>query len=312
MLALAFWALLPEIDGGPFKWAMVARLLREIDWVGAVIVSTSLALLSYELAVFSGTRVDRHIRQPLNVSLFCIAVAMLPAFGLWMRFQTKRSRPALIPNSLWSNVPFKAVCATVFLVWGALNASKQLTALYLQGVRGVSTLTASLYFLPAPICGTLMNIAVAILLPRLNPACAVAAGCLVSGIAPLLLAILCRVDGPSYWQAVFQAMALNPMGADLIYVVANLVVTAAFPTKMQALAGGVFHMISQIGKSVGISTTAVIAQQISTSVHGPDWKEATLRGYKAGWWYNCGMGFAFVLVSFWGLRHVGRLGVKRD
>lgn len=229
-----------------------------------------------------------------------------------MRFQTQRGRPALVPNALWTNLPFTAVCATVFLVWGALNASEQLTTLYLQDVRGISALTSSLYFLPAPICGALMNVAVAIFLPRLNPSFAVAAGCLVSGVAPLLLATLCRVDGPSYWEAVFQAMALNPMGADLIYVIANLVVTAAFPTKMQALAGGVFHMLSQIGKSVGIATTAVIAQQMTASTHVPDMKEAVLRGYKAGWWYNCSMGFASVLVSFWGLRSVGRLGVKRE
>ncbi|KAJ6783745.1 hypothetical protein PWT90_03385 [Aphanocladium album] len=181
-------------------------------------------------------------------------------------------------------MPFMAVCATVFLVWGALNASYQLTALYLQDVRGISALTSSLYFLPAPICGTLMNIVVAVLLPRPNPAYAVAACCLVSGIAPLLLATLCRVDGPNYWQAVFQAMALNPMGADLIYVFDNLVLTAAFPAKMQALAGGVFHIISQIGKSFGIATTAVIAQQISTHTQGQECKEYILHDYKAGWW----------------------------
>ncbi|KAJ3475218.1 hypothetical protein NLG97_g9538 [Lecanicillium saksenae] len=312
VLALAVWALPLEIDGNPFKWAMISRLHKEIDWVGAAIVSTSLALLSYELAVFSGAHADRHIRQPINGSIICVAILLLPIFGFWMRFQVNRGRPALVPNSLWSNMPFKAVCATVFLVWGALNASEQLTALYLQDIRGISALTSSLYFLPAPICGTLMNIAVALLLPRLNPAYAVAAGCLASGIAPLQLATLCRVDRPSYWQAVFPAMALNPMGADLIYVVANLVVTEAFPAKMQALAGGVFHMLSQIGKSVGIATTAVIAQQISASTGGPDAKGSLLQGYRAGWWYNCAMGFASVLVSFWGLRKVRRLGVKRD
>lgn len=312
VLSLALWALPSGIDGGSFEWAMVARLPKEIDWVGAVIVSASLALLSYELAVFSGTHAERHIRQPLNLTLLCVALVLLPVFGIWMHFQTKRGRPALVPNSLWTNGPFTAVCATVFLVWGALNASEQLTTLYLQDVRGFSALTSSVYFLPAPICGALMNVAVAIFLPRLNPSFAVAAGCLVSGIAPLLLATLCRVNGPSYWEAVFQAMALNPLGADLIYVIANLVVTAAFPAKMQALAGGVFHMLSQIGKSVGIATTAVIAQQLTALTEGPDMKEAVLRGYKAGWWYNCGMGFASVLVSFWGLRNVGRLGVKRE
>ncbi|CAH0046020.1 unnamed protein product [Clonostachys solani] len=260
ILALALWELPSGIDGGSFEWAMVVRLPKEIDWVGAVIVRASLALLSYELAVFSRTHAERHIRQPLNLALLCVAFILLPVFGIWMHFQTKRGRPALVPNSLWTNGPFTA---------GALNASEQLTTLYLQGVRGFSALTSSVYLLPAPICGALMNVAVAIFLSRLNPSFTVAAGCL--------------------------AMALNPLGADLIYVIANLVVTAAFPVKLQALAGGVFRMLSQIGKSVGIATTAVIAQHIATPTQGADMKEEVLRGYKAGWWYNCGMGFE----QFW-------------
>jgi hypothetical protein len=300
------------VDGGPLGWATLGRLRREVDWVGALLISTCLALLSYELAVATGLDAGREIRRPLNLVLLCSALALLPASGLWLRRQTRLGRPALIPNSLWANVPFAAVCATVFLVWGALNASEQLTALYLQDVRGKSALTASLYFLPAPVCGALMNIAIGFLLPRLRPAFVVPAACLISGVAPLLLATLCRVEGPGYWHAVFQAMVLNPLAADLIYTIANLVVTDAFPMKTQALAGGIFNMLAQIGKSVGIATTAIVARRVTVLVEGPDPKEALLQGYKAGWWYNCGLGFAAVAVSFWGLRSVDKLGVKRE
>lgn len=52
------------------------------------------------------------------------------------------------------------MCITVFLVWGTLNASEQLAALYFEDVSGKSALTASLYFLPALICGLLINIAI--------------------------------------------------------------------------------------------------------------------------------------------------------
>lgn len=312
VLLLALWALPAGIDGVALGRESLHHLARDIDWVGAVLISTALALLSYELAVVSGSNARQRIREPANLVMLCAAFALLPASGLWMHRQTRRGGPALIPNAIWKNVPFTAVCATVFLVWGALNASEQLTALYLQEVRGFSALTSSLYFLPAPICGAMMNVAIGLLLPYLRPSYAVPAGCLVSGIAPLLLATLCRLDGPKYWRAIFQAMAINPLGADLIYTIANIVVTSAFPTKTQALAGGVFNMLAQIGKSVGIATTAIIAQQVTASAQDADANEALLRGYKAGWWYNCGLGVASVFVSFWGLRSVGKLGVKRD
>ncbi|KAL2670524.1 hypothetical protein Neosp_014312 [[Neocosmospora] mangrovei] len=309
VLALAIWALPASVDGGRLDRESFVRLGKDVDWVGALLVSACLALLSYELAVATASNAEQAMREPLNMALLCTGLALLPAFGLWIRRQTRLGRPALIPNSLWANLPFTAVCATVFLIWGALNAGEQLTALYLQDVRGESALRTSLYFLPAPICGALMNVAIGILLPYLRPSLAVPAGCLVSGIAPLLLATLCRVDGPGYWGAVFQATALNPLGADLIYTIANLVVTAAFPTRTQALAGSVFNMVAQIGKSVGIATTVVIARQVTAG--GGD-KESLLRGYKAGWWYNCALGFASVVVSFWGLRTVGKLGIKRE
>lgn len=312
VLALALWALPQTVDGEPLGHAALARLARDVDWFGALLVSSCLALLSYVLAVATASDAERSVREPINLVLLCLGVLLLPAFGLWMRRQTRMGRRALIPNDMWKNVPFTAVCATVFLVWGALNASEQLTALYLQDVRGQSTLTTSLYFLPAPICGLLMNAAIGSFLPYLRPSFAVPVGCLVSGVAPLLLATLCRVDGPGYWQAVFQAMALNPLGADLIYTIANLVVTEAFPMSTQALAGSVFNMLAQIGKSVGIATTAVVARQVTALVEEPYSKEALLQGYKAGWWYNCGLGLTSVAVSFWGLKTVGTLGVKRE
>jgi MFS family permease len=316
VLALALWAL-PSGGGGgggPLRAGQggLTSLARDVDWVGALLSSTSLALLSYALALATASDAGRSIREPLHLVLFCVALVLLPAFGLWTRRQTHLGRPALIPTTLWANLPFTAICVTVFLVWGALNASEQLTALYLQDVRGTSALTASLYFMPAPVCGALMNVAIGVLLPYLRPSLAVPVGCFVSGVAPLLLATLCHVDGPGYWRGVFQAMALNPLGADLIYTIANLVVTAAFPTRTQALAGAVFNMLAQIGKSVGIATSAVIARQVTAQANGTGTKEALLRGYKAAWWYNCSLGFASVAVSFWGLRSVTKLGVKRE
>ncbi|KAJ5606217.1 hypothetical protein N7510_008998 [Penicillium lagena] len=312
VLALGLWALPRGVDGGPLSRASLTRLVHEVDWVGALLISTSLAFLSYELASATGSDAARSMREPSNIVILFIALALIPAFGLWMRRQARLSRPALIPNTLWSNLPFTATCITVFLVWGSLNASEQLTALYLQDVRGASALTSSLYFLPAPICGALMNVAIGALLPHLRPSIAVPAGCLVSGIAPLLLATLCIIDGPGYWRGIFQAMALNPLGADLIYTIANLVMTASFPTSTQAMAGGVFNMLAQIGKSVGIATSAVIARQVTAQAGEVGTKEALLLGYKAGWWYNCSLGIASVAVSLYGLRSVGKLEAKRE
>lgn len=191
VLAIAFWALPSRADGAVGR-SQLKRLRKEIDWFGALLISSSLALLSYELAIATGTDAREALSEPLNIVLFCLAFALMPAFALWMRRQTRLSRPALIPNALWTNIPFTTVCSIVFMLWGSLNASEQLTALYLQDVLGKSALTASLYFLPAPIVGILMNVAVGFMLPFMRPSIAVPAACLISGVAPLLLALLCQ------------------------------------------------------------------------------------------------------------------------
>lgn len=58
-----------------------------------------------------------------------------------------------------------------------------------------------------------MNVCVDFGLPYLHPYLAVPAACVVSGVASLLLAILCRFEGPSYWHIVLPATALNALGA---------------------------------------------------------------------------------------------------
>lgn len=57
---------------------------------------------------------------------------------------------------------------------------------------------------------------------------------------------------------------MDPLGADLMCPIAMLAMTDAFPLKTQALAGGVFNMVAQIGKSVGITTSAVLSQHVSS------------------------------------------------
>ncbi|KAG6354721.1 hypothetical protein INS49_003802 [Diaporthe citri] len=156
VLAIALWSLPAGVDDdAPLGRATLTRLQKELDWVGALVISTSLAFLSYVLlAVVADSDASVHMRAPLDI-VFLVSV---------------------FPSST-----------------------------------------------------------IALLLPYLKTSYAVPVACFVSGLAPLLLAALCRVNGPSYWQAAFQAMALNPLGADLMYTIAMLVTTEAFPPKTQAL-----------------------------------------------------------------------------
>lgn len=98
--------------------------------------------------------------------------------------------------------------------------------------------------------------------------------------APLGRATLTRLQKELDW---FGALVISMSLAFLSYALAAV---------------GAFNMVSQIGKSVGIATTAIITQQVpSPLMVSSDSKEALLRGYQAGWFYNCALSFISVFVS---------------
>lgn len=157
-----------------------------------------------------------------------------------------------------------------------------------------------------------MNVLMGLLVHRVRADVIVILASVVACGAPLIMAFS-KVDS-SYWSAAFLGIFLNPIGADTLFTVSNLLITSVFPTKTQGLAGGVFNTIAQIGKSVGLATSAIVAASIThrskhKDKHSP---EALLEGYHAAWWYNFAQTVFLVFVSIWGLRKIGRVGIKRD
>lgn len=131
-----------------------------------------------------------------------------------------------------------------------------------------------------------------------------------SAIAPMLLAVM--REGAPYWEFEFPAIALIPVGTDVLYTISQLVITAEFDESTQALAGGVFNTVAQIGKSVGIALSAVVASSVTKRISTATEEDRLLQGYRAAWWFTSAMTAACILVTIVGLRNVGKVGVKRE
>ena len=113
----SIWSL-PKVEVAterPWK----TRLVHDIDWIGAVIISVSLGMLLYVLAMTSSSY--KRLDNPENIVLLVLSVIGISAFPFWMNYQTRRGRPALIPNKVWKNWAFTAVCISVFLCWASLS-----------------------------------------------------------------------------------------------------------------------------------------------------------------------------------------------
>jgi hypothetical protein len=62
------------------------------------------------------------IRSATTASLLAVSLVLLIAFPLWMQYRDRKGQSALIPNSLWRNLPFASICALVALSYGAMNS----------------------------------------------------------------------------------------------------------------------------------------------------------------------------------------------
>ncbi len=122
---ISIWSLPSVRPISDKKWTR--RLIEDIDWVGAIIMSVALGLLLYVLATI--TTSYKTIGQPQSIALLAISLVLLAAFPVWMNHQAKCNRPALIPNRLWRKASFTAICVSVFFCWASLNGIEYFTTL---------------------------------------------------------------------------------------------------------------------------------------------------------------------------------------
>ncbi|KAJ5722704.1 hypothetical protein N7488_000739 [Penicillium malachiteum] len=294
----------------PRECFFFSRLRTEIDWVGIVLSSVCLGIISY---VFSNiTDHLKSIRNASNIALLSVAAAMIPSFWAWMEWREKSGRPALIPNSLWKNRAFTTIYVMVFFSWAVLNGMETILSLFFQELQGLSALQAALRFLPNVIIGMIINLGTGLLIHRVRANYLVLVTSILSAGSPLLMAL---IDPKwSWWYDIFWVMLLGPVSADAIFTVANLIIADSFSPKTQGLAGAVFNTVAQFGISIGLSVFAIISTGVTDGSHyknksSPD---ALMVGYRAIFWACFGLLLAATAISAWGLRRVGKVGIKRE
>lgn len=307
LFVLAFFGL-PKIPRS--EPLSLERLSKEVDWVGAFILSTSLALLLYVFSTWTGSIAN--IDSAESLTCLVTGIALLPAFAFWVNRQEKLGKAVLIRNSLWRNKTFTAICINVALIWGSFNATESFLTFHFQDVQHLSATSASLRFLPETVMGATINILIGLYVHRLPANWTLNVAFIASALAPLLLAVM--RPNAMYWEFEFPAVALVPIASDVLYTISQLVITAEFPENTQALAGGVFNTIAQIGKSVGIALGAVVASSVTAKAQaGADsHEESLLEGYRAAWWLSFAETVACVFVTCISLRHLNKVGLKKD
>ncbi|PSN70309.1 MFS general substrate transporter [Corynespora cassiicola Philippines] len=303
---IAVWTL-PKVEKEKVALReVVKRIGVEIDWVGGIIASGGLALLAYVLAILSANLST--IRTPTTATLLALSVVLLVAFPVWMHFREKQGKPALVPNSLWKNLPFASTCIMVALSYGVMNSMELFSSLFFQEIQHHSTFTTSLFLLPNLIVGVILNLTVGLFVHRVRALWLVSVSAILCALAPLFMAIV--NPGWSYWYMTFWAQVFTPFSGDVLFTVGLIIVSDNFPEKMQALAGAVFNTVAQFGMSLGIGSCQVIALGVMGSDGGVGHGDE-LRGYRAGFWAMFGYMVLCAGIAVVGLRRAGKVGLEK-
>ncbi|KAL3426009.1 MFS transporter [Phlyctema vagabunda] len=289
---------------------ILQRLKSEIDWIGIALLSTSLGMYSYVLSVLASDTAK--FVTPASLAIFSVGTSLFIAFAFYSRRQEKLGRKVVIPPSIWRNPVFTSLCITVFFMWGAFNAVPYFLTLYFQSVQGISGLQTSIRFLPMVFSGIATNVLTGWLVKRVRADIMLLGSTVLSAISPLLMAII--QPEWSYWRCAFIAVLFAPISIDVLYTIANLVITSIFPPKTHGLAGGVFSTLSNFGNSFGLAITAVIASSITLAKHGKDESEAEklMAGYRATFWFCFGAYLLVLCIVGFGLRKIGKVGIKQE
>ncbi|KAL4940014.1 hypothetical protein BDV06DRAFT_230696 [Aspergillus oleicola] len=105
---LAFWSLPQEISKGGSK----REGLKNVDWVGAGMISVSLALVSFVLAQI--TESYHNLGEPYIIALFAISLVLLPAFVAWVDFQEIQHQTAFHSSLMFLPMVVAGVITNIF------------------------------------------------------------------------------------------------------------------------------------------------------------------------------------------------------
>ena len=289
---------------------LLYKLRTEVDWVGTGIACSCLALFAFVLAQITSN--IGSIRQPANMVPLCISIVLAPTFVFWMNHQEQCQKPALIPNSMWKRKAFGSTCFMILAASAVTESMEYLVSLYFQNVQGVSALQSSLRLLPSCVVGGLVNLSTGFFIHKAPARYLVIISSLLNGGCPLLMAL---VDPRwPYWYAEFPSQALQSVSYDVLFTVGLLVISDVFPENQQALAGGVFNMVTQLGIAIGLAIMGVVSRSATehTGFQNKNSPAALQVGYKASFWTALALNLLASVIGGIGLRKIGKVGLKRD
>jgi EmrB/QacA subfamily drug resistance transporter len=232
---------------------------HRLDWVGLLLASPGVALLTFGLAEIPG---HGSVGYPTVYVPLLTGIALLAAF-IW---RARRVDDPLIDVRLFTNLRLAAAVVTTFLLGVALFGSLIVLPLYFQIVRGEGALDTGLLLIP-------QGLAAAALMPIVGPLTDRFGGgrVVLAGVALLALgtAVLTQVGADTPYPLLLAALAVRGFGLGASMIPAMAAAYAAMRPETVPRATSGLNVMQRVGGSIGGAVLAVILNaQLATALPG--------------------------------------------
>ncbi|KAI3327458.1 aminotriazole resistance protein [Ustulina deusta] len=259
-------------EKGDSKWA---GLHIRLDVLGTALSVPALVLLVFGLT--TGNIVGWN--QAEVIATIVTAVVLLASFAF---VEAKVSSDPILPEYIWGDRIRILGCVVAALTYGAWQGCNYLLTLQLQSF-GFSALETSLRFLPLGITALVVNFLIPLLLKPIGARILLIGSWLIALVGIILFTRMNSAD--DYWRYCLPGMILYIAGVGTVYFVGNVTVVATASEQRQGTVSGVYNMFLNVGGAVlGVAVLTVINDSVTSNNGGKGSPDATLDGYRAGYY----------------------------
>ena len=277
----------------------VARIGRGFDATGAITITAAMLLLVYTLV--NAPNAGWGSTQTL-VS-FVGAAAFLAAF---VAREQRAATPLVRLGILRSAALVRANLAAMAL-FGSWIGFQFIATLYMQQLRGWSSLETGLAIFPAGLLVALFSTRIAPLVMRFGVTRLIIAG-LVSIVAGYLLFLPIGLES-GYLTSLLPTFLLAGLGFALAFGPLNIAATSGVAAEEQGLAGGLLNTSFQFGGALALAVTTAVINANTSDTGSP---QAVLDGFHPALFVPVIVGVLGIVAMGTGLRSRARTVAASD
>jgi EmrB/QacA subfamily drug resistance transporter len=256
---------------------------RRIDPVGQLLVIAGLGTLTY--GVIEGGRVGFGA-----VGIAIVLAVALACFVALVRYELRRREP-LLEMRFFTSAPFAGAGAIAVCLSAALGGFLFMNTLYLQDVRGLSSLQAGLSLLPT----ATMLIIVAPLSGRLVGRYGARPSMVAGGLGVLASGLMLTGLAPdTSWALLLGAYAVFGAGFALVSPPIAHTAVSGMPPAQAGVAAAVATTSRQVGITLGVAVLGAVAGGGTGGAIGRGFAHAT----RPGWWIVAALGLAVAVLGY--------------